>query len=148
MYLVDGNNLIGHTKGISLKSGNCRQQLIDRLIPFLDRKRRRALVFFDGAGEGLRKSHRIQIEFSGRKLSADEQIRRKVAQSTAPKNLCVVSSDNWVYGYGRSCGSKALRCHEFNRLLHDLGDTESDSNDGVPPEDMKGWLRYFGEEDD
>ena len=148
MYLVDGNNLIGHTKGLSLEDRQCRQQLIDRLIPFLDRKRQRALVFFDGAGEGLRKSHRIQIEFSGRNLTADEQIRRKVARSTAPRNLCVVSSDNGVYGYARSCGSRALRCHEFNRLLACIEVDPVDSEAGVPPEEIKAWLRYFGEEDD
>ncbi len=147
MYLIDGNNLIGHTRDLSLRDRNCRQHLIDRLIPFFNQKRKEALVFFDGASEPLRKSRRIQIQFSGPNRIADDLIRRRVEQEGAPRSLCVVSSDNSVYGYARSCGCRALRCHEFNRLATRLEDDPIGSEEGVPSEPKEGWLRYFGEED-
>jgi predicted RNA-binding protein with PIN domain len=147
MYLIDGNNLIGHTKSISYRDPQARQILLDRLSEFLNRKRRKATVVFDGASEPLRKSRCIQLLFAERGSSADEVIRRRVEQSTSTKSLCVVSSDNAVYGYARTCGADALRCHEFNRLLYAKAEPEAEKQD-LPANDLKHWLRYFGEEED
>jgi hypothetical protein len=54
-----------------------------------------------------------------------------------------------VYGYARSCGVDALKCHEFNRLLSEelLAAVEPEKRD-VPVENIKHWMRYFGEEDE
>jgi hypothetical protein len=35
MYLIDGNNLIGHTKSISYKDPQARQQVLDRMCQVL-----------------------------------------------------------------------------------------------------------------
>ena len=141
-YLIDGNNLIGHTEGLSLTSPNCRQQLIDRLLPFCNTKRKRALVFFDGARTPLSKGVRIEIRFSGPNRTADDLIRREVERSPTPKDLCVVSSDGAVYSYARGCGSQALRCHEFNRRLNDVANAPTDSGKPLNP-DTEYWLKQF-----
>ena len=149
MYLIDGNNLIGHTKSISYKDPQARQQVLDRIAKFLESRHRKATVIFDGTAASLRKTRWMQLVFSGPGQTADDLIRRQVEAARSRKGLCVVSSDNGVYGYARSCGVEALKCHEFNRLLNEelVAGAEPEKRD-VPVESIKHWMRYFGEEDD
>jgi predicted RNA-binding protein with PIN domain len=149
MYLIDGNNLIGHTKSISYKDPHARQQLLDRIARFLESRHRKATVIFDGTAKPLRKTRWMQLVFSGPGQTADDLIRRQVEVAGSRKGLCVVSSDNGVYGYARSCGVEALKCHEFNRLLIEelVAGAEPEKGD-VPVESIKHWMRYFGEDDE
>ena len=147
MYLIDGNNLIGHSKEISYHDPQARQKLLERLIPFLSGRDNKAIIFFDGGSQSLRKSRNIEIVFSGPRVSADEKIRQFVAASPSPKSLCVVTSDNSVYGYCRSCGARAMKCHEFNRLLRESQRIQgSKEKREAQIEDLRQWLRYFGED--
>lgn len=149
MYLIDGNNLIGHSKEISYHDPQARQKLLERVIPFLGDRGSKAIIFFDGGSQALRKSGNIEIVFSGPKSSADEKIRQFVEASSLPKSLCVVTSDNAVYGYCRSCGARAMKCHEFNRLLRESQRTQDPKeNRETPMDDLQQWLRYFGEDEE
>lgn len=149
MYLIDGNNLIGHTKSISYKDPKARQQVLDRISKFLESRQRNATVVFDGTAEPLRKTRWMRLVFSGPGRAADELIRHQVEVARSRKGLCVVSSDNAVYGYARSCGVDALKCHEFNRLLNEelVARVEPEKRD-LPTDNIQQWLRYFGEEDE
>ncbi len=149
MYLIDGNNLIGHSKEISYHDPQARQKLLERIIPFLGDRGSKAIIFFDGGSQSLRKSRNIEIVFSGPKSSADEKIRQFVEASSSPKSLSVVTSDNSVYGYCRSCGARAMKCHEFNRLLRERERTQnSKENRETQIDDLQQWLRYFGEDEE
>ena len=148
MYLIDGNNLIGHTKSIpSQESAGARQLLLNHVSGFLEVTRRKAIVVFDGKSEPLRKTSRVQLVFSGPRTSADEVIRRQVESSKTRKDLCVISSDNAVYGYARSCGVRALKCLEFNRLIQEAAGGKIDEKRDFSVDNVKDWLRYFGEEE-
>jgi predicted RNA-binding protein with PIN domain len=148
MYLIDGNNLIGHTKFISYQDSHARQQVLDRIAGFLESKHRNATVVFDGTAQPLRKTRWMRVVFSGPGRTADDLIRRQVETERSRKGLCVVSSDNGVHGYARSCGVEALKCHEFNRLLNEeLAAVEPEKRD-LPVENVQQWMRYFGEEDE
>jgi predicted RNA-binding protein with PIN domain len=148
MYLIDGNNLIGHSKDISYHDQQARQKLLDRVLPFLEQRNTRAVIVFDGGAQPLRKSRRIQLVFSGPKSSADERIRQMVEASPSPRNLCVVTSDNAVYGYSRSCGARAMKCHEFNRLLKETScSQENEESREFSIENLRQWMRHFGEEE-
>ena len=149
MYLIDGNNLIGHTKSISYKDPQARQQVLDRIAGFLESRQRKATVFFDGPAQSLRTTRWIRLAFSGAGRTADDLIRHQVEVVRSRKGLCVVSSDNGVYGYARSCGVDALKCHEFNRLLNEKsGGSGAAEQRDLPVENIKDWMRYFGEEDE
>ena len=149
MYLIDGNNLIGHTKSISYKDPQARQQVLDRISKFLESRRRNATVVFDGAAQPLRKTRWMRLVFSGPSGTADDLIRKQVETARSRRGVCVVSSDNGVYGYARSCGVEALKCHEFNRLLKEDRETGADPEKrDVPVENIEHWMRYFGEEDE
>jgi predicted RNA-binding protein with PIN domain len=149
MYLIDGNNLIGHSKEISYHDPQARQKLLERVIPFLGDRGNKAIIFFDGGSQSLRKSRNIEIVFSGPKSSADEKIRQFVEASSLPKSLCVVTSDNSVYGYCRSCGARAMKCHEFNRLLRENQRAQyPQEKRETQIDDLRQWLRYFGEDEE
>ena len=75
MYLIDANNLIGHTKSISYKDPQARQQVLDRIAKFLESRHRKATVIFDGTAEPLRKTRWMQLVFSGPGRTADDLIR-------------------------------------------------------------------------
>jgi predicted RNA-binding protein with PIN domain len=148
VYLIDGNNLIGHTRDISYHDPQARQKLLDRLMPYLEGKQRKAVVVFDGPPQALQKNRWLQLVFAGHRVKADDRIRQMVEKVRNPKELCVVSSDNSVYSYARNCGSPALKCHEFNRLLQQAPPREEkQENRDLPVGDLKHWLRYFGEEE-
>ena len=147
MYLIDGNNLIGHTKSLQHHaSAGARQLLLDRVTVFLEATRRKAIVVFDGTNEPLRKTARVQLIFAGARSSADDVIRQRVESSKSPKDLCVISSDNGVYGYAKTCGVRALKCHEFNRLIQEASGKIEEERD-LSVGNTKEWLRYFGEEE-
>ena len=146
MYLIDGNNLIGHSRHLSLKDQNCRQNLIDFLIPLLNCKKRQTIVYFDGPEELLQKTKYIEIRFSGSE-TADQQIRKTIELAISPNNLCVVSSDNGVYNHAKSCGVRALKCHEFNLFLSKIREDPEPLEVVMSEEDIRDWSNYFGIED-
>ena len=145
MYLIDGNNLIGHSRKLSLEDLNCRQNLIDILTPFLSWKKRQTIVFFDGREELLQKTKYIEIRFSGSK-TADELIRETIERSSSPKNICVVSSDNEVYNHAKRYGVGVLKCYEFNRFLNEIRDEPEPLEVTMSEEDIRYWSDYFGTE--
>ncbi len=148
MYLIDGNNLIGHTKSVaSQPSVNARQFLVDYVSAFLESTHRKAIVVFDGRSAPLRKTSRVQLLFSGPQSNADDVIRRRVESSKDRKDLCVISSDNAVYGYAKTCGVKALKCHEFNRMIREAAGAKVEEDRDLSIGNTKEWLRYFGEEE-
>jgi predicted RNA-binding protein with PIN domain len=148
MYLIDGNNLIGHTKAITSRpSAYARQLLVEYVSGFLESTHRKAIIVFDGSSAPLRKTSRVQLLFAGPNSSADELIRRRVESSENRRELCVISSDNAVYGYARTCGVKALKCHEFNRLIREAGGRKIEEDRDLSISNTKEWLRYFGEEE-
>jgi predicted RNA-binding protein with PIN domain len=147
MYLIDGNNLIGHTRGLSFRDPQARQRLLDRIIPFLNARRHHATVVFDGPPTPLRKAACLKLIFSGSKASADDKIRHILENSRLPRDLYVVSSDNAVYSYSKTCGAQAMKCHEFNRLVNHVAlenSTREDRDQRI--DDLKSWMRYFGED--
>jgi rRNA-processing protein FCF1 len=83
----------------------------------------------------------------GCRVDLDEVIRRRVESSKNRKDLCVISSDNAVYGYARTCGVKALKCHEFNQLIREATGGKIEENRDLSVDNTKEWLRYFGEEE-
>ena len=148
MYLIDGNNLIGHTKSIARQSsGNARQFVVDYISSFLESTHRKAIVVFDGRSAPLRKTTRVQLVFSGAQSSADDVIRRRVESSKDRMDLCVISSDNAVYGYAKSCGVRALKCHEFNQMIRKAAHGKVQEDRDFSIGNTKEWLRYFGEEE-
>lgn len=160
-YLVDGNNLIGHSRDLSLADGDCRGQAIRVMGEFCRRVGGRATVFFDGGpdthvGEGGVFLGPVRALLAGKGIEADTRILELIERASNSSSCTVVSSDRKIYGRARSAGFAALRIHEFNALLGDArrrssagdelrAEMQQKSRD-LSPEEVEEWLDIFGKD--
>ena len=148
-YLVDGNNL-AHALGLANGGLADRESCARTVAAFCRSQGARATIVFDGrAPEGSRAStgtHRVTILFAeGR--SADDLILRLVAESKAPRDFTVVTSDKSLGDKARHRGATVERAHEFSKRLDRTprpaaGRPEKPSARETPDE-IAAWLAVF-----
>lgn len=159
-YIIDGNNLIGHTPDLSLGDEDCRGDALTRVAAFCRGSRSRATIFFDGGpdahvGENGVSLGRVRALLAGKGVEADERILRMIDEA-AGRRFTVVSSDRRIYGRARSAGVEALRVHEFNALVGSVDRRRRGAEDRrselelksrrLKDGEVKEWLEIFGEE--
>ena len=130
-YIIDGHNLIGQTRGLSLSDLEDEQALIDLLVPFLRAKKSRAMVFFDRAAvgqSGQRNFGLVKAIFVPSGTTADSAIAAYIRQLGATaRNHTLVSSDRMVQAAGRSHHVTVLTSQEFAEKIEDFYNTEPQS---------------------
>jgi predicted RNA-binding protein with PIN domain len=156
-YLIDGYNVIGQggRHGLSLKSEDKEQRLLDLLARWRDRKgvREGILVVFDGSWASLARgrttySHRgIAVEYAvGR--SADDAITAKVARAARARDLTVVSADHAVQREAKRHGARVLESAEFlDQVFRVLAPAEGEKPQSPPAAEVDEWLRIFSDPD-
>jgi len=159
-YLIDGNNLIGHSPDFSLEHPDCRGHVLGKMADFCRRSGSRATVWFDGGpdrrvGEGGVSLGSVRGLLAGKGVEADTRIIHAI-EGASGTVFTVVSSDRKIYGRARSAGLPALRIHEFNAILdaernsRDAGaehQAEMEAKRRVPSaEEVDRWLEIFGED--
>lgn len=141
-YLIDGNNL--------MMRGQTRRDLLEELAQFARLKKVRVSVAFDGAPEsGFPDGSSFQgvkIFYHERGSNADTRIKRLVEASKERQTLFVITSDRALADYVRRSGAKVINCREFRQRMENLPPqkTERTAREGVKPEEVSDWLRYFG----
>jgi predicted RNA-binding protein with PIN domain len=144
-YLIDGNNL--------MMRGQTRRDLLEELAQFARLKKVRVSVAFDGAPEQNfpdgSSFQGVKIYYHERGSNADARIKRLVESSKERQTLFVVTSDRALADYVRRCGAKVINCRDFRQRMANLPPQKMDKNaaDGVKPEEVDEWLRYFGVKD-
>jgi predicted RNA-binding protein with PIN domain len=117
-YIIDGYNVVNHP---SFNRSNNIQQVREKLVGLIKEKRlcgsprNKVTVVFDGYPGGQNSTDfapGINIIFSG-DISADEKIKRLVENSDNPKNIIVVSDDNEIKSFVKSCGSRGEAAEDF-----------------------------------
>jgi predicted RNA-binding protein with PIN domain len=149
-YLIDGNNVIGQTPGWHRDKRGARFRLLEQLAQFQRIKKAAITVVFDGAPESNfpdGSSYKgIKIFYADKNSDADSRIKKIVESQKNARSLTIVTSDNRLIGYVRSCSAAVLRSGEFRKEMEaalaaasvEEGSSEPDSGD------IKGWMRYFG----
>jgi len=160
-YLIDGNNLIGHSRDLSLADGDCRGQAISLVAAFCRQTGGRATIFFDGGpdthvGEGGVSLGPVRAMLAGKGIEADTRILQLVEGAGGATVYTVVSSDRKIYGRARTAGLEALRIHEFIALLEDAvrrfaaGEERraelKQKSRNLSREELEEWLDIFGED--
>jgi predicted RNA-binding protein with PIN domain len=151
-YLVDGNNVMAQRVGWHRDKRAARRRLLDELARFAQLKRASVIVVFDGAPEehfADGSSYKgVRLFYAERGSNADERIKRLVEETRERRTLWVVTSDRALAEYIRHCGALHLRSGEFRQRLETLAATnagqESASEPRVADEELPGWMRYFG----
>ncbi len=148
-YLVDGNNLIGLTAGLSLRDARSRQLLVQRLCAYQRRKGGKYTVYFDGEPETgpLRQDldlKDVSVRFSGRGVSADDLIQRALSRAAHPREYTVVSSDRELAQACKHLGARHISCADFNREIRKLEVKPRERWESPPTAaEVEEWLRIF-----
>ena len=159
-YLIDGSNLIGHSRDLDLSDTDCRGQAMSKVADFCRQSGARATLFFDGGPDTHVGQRGVSLGavrglLAGKGVEADTRIMSMIERA-AGSLFTVVSSDRQIYGRARTAGLPALRIHEFNAQL----DTERQRTEAgrdrqaeleqksrsLGNDELAEWLEIFGED--
>lgn len=153
-YIVDGNNVMGQTPGWHRDKAKARRRLLEQLADFAKAKKARLTVVFDGAPDQIAPEgsafRGVKVLYADRGSDADTRIERLVESSPNKRGLTVVTSDRRLALAVRSSGATVIRSGEFRKLMEQVLASSSQADDGeqVEVDDVNGWLRYFGADED
>ncbi len=120
-YLVDGHNLLAQIPGLSLRSPEDRQRLLQALAGFSRARRCRVTVVFDGDPlPGWREELHlggVRVVHSGTGRTADTALLDLIRSSRTPADLILVTSDRSLQDRGRHLGAKGMRGHVFRKMM-------------------------------
>ncbi len=151
-FLVDGNNLIGLTRGLKLRDDKSQLSIVQRICAYQRRKGGRYTVFFDGESQGGRalrdsKLGGVTIRFSGHGVSADESIKRLLRRAAHPREYTVISSDRQLAIECQHLGSHLMNCTDFNREMEHLRSEPLQRWEKTPSAaEVEEWLKIFGDQ--
>jgi len=151
-YLLDGNNLLAQTPGLSMNEPSDRRRFVSTLAAFTRSRRCKLTVFFDGEPlDGWAPTTHlggVTVRHSGRGVSADDAILETIRRSAAPADIVLVTSDRALYERGRHLGARGQLGHAFRRALR----SEAAARDGggekperPEPGEVEAYLELFGE---
>lgn len=151
-YIVDGNNLLAQTPGLSMNGASDRRRFVSVLAAFTRSRRCKLTVFFDGEPlEGWGATTHlggVTVRHSGRGISADDAILETIRRSASPSDITLVTSDRALYERGRHLGARGQLGHAFRRALQ--ADAAADAAGAEKPErpepgEVEAYLELFGE---
>ena len=119
--LIDGHNLIGQLKDLSLTDPDDEAKLVQRLRVYRNVANRPITVIFD-SGATYCPPHNlsgggVEAIFASVNSSADRHIISRIKHSANPCSLLVVSSDHEIQAVARSRGAGVLTSQEFARKM-------------------------------
>lgn len=151
--IIDGHNLLWAVQGIEddpsiTDIGLCR--VLDRYFGLV---RQNAEIIFDGTGPfnkaeftGIRN---LQVSFSGRTSDCDTVIEQRILDSTAPKNLIIVSTDRRLRDAADNARAVSLRVEDFwddvkKQLARQRPDKEPSAKQyGLTEGETELWMKIF-----
>ena len=138
-YFLDGNNLLGGSRGGEERRGALIREVCERLR----RTRAKVALFFDGPDTGTAATlGNLTVRFSGRR-SADDEILAAIARSRAPSEVVVVTGDRDLGRRSRDAGALTLAPAAF---WERFGAQAREPSEGGATSDVEEWMRYFEDE--
>jgi predicted RNA-binding protein with PIN domain len=148
--VVDGHNLIGKMRSISLADPEDEAKLVSILARHLLSTGQKAIVVFDKGAEGdlapRLKGPNLEVIFAPAAGSADAIIIDLIRSDPNPKGLTIVSSDNEIRRCGRSRRTRLISAEDFAKRIESGSKRSHKSrrrNYGPADVDVDEWLDYF-----
>jgi len=149
-YLVDGNNLCGAARDMSLGLPRDEADMVRLLDRFAQARQSEILVVFDGpSGSGRATGQagrvgRVKVRYAGSGRQADDLIVEMISGWNNPAEITLVTSDNELRRRARSAGARIMGCTAFAAKLTSTG-TSSDAAEDHKPlvGDIDEWEEYF-----
>jgi len=150
-YLIDGNNLIGHTSNYRLNDIRSKYGLILKLIRFQKIKKSKITIVFDGTPDiSLDRLNYNPKKFSiifSESVSADTKIKEILSTKKYLRDIYVVSSDRELIDFVKNKGAKVIKCSDFNKLIRKtFKETKKENSKQeikLTPLEVKHWSEVF-----
>lgn len=152
--IIDGYNVlhaIPALKKTLLQDAHTAREMFIHAVSRMSHTRKfRCTIVFDGAepsGTAKQTSHApVHVVYSFPE-TADARIRRMIEQSKQRTQLVIVSSDRGITDLARVCSCQVHTAQHFANLLSSEDDVVTEKSDvTLSPQQVKEWLRIFGEE--
>jgi hypothetical protein len=155
--IIDGHNLLWAVQGIEddpsiTDIGLCR--VLDRYFGLVSQN---AEIIFDGTGPlnqtEFTAIRNLMVSFSGRASDCDTIIEQRILDSTAPKNLTIVSTDRRLRDAADDARAASVRVEDFwedvkKHLSKQRPDKEPPGKRyGLTPGETELWMKIFHLED-
>jgi predicted RNA-binding protein with PIN domain len=148
-YLIDGHNVIGQTRGLSLADPDDEAKLAALVRRFCARHRRRAVLIFDGGlpgGVSSMSNADVTVVFaSDRHTTADDLLLNRIRDERNPAGSTVVTSDQKVARAARRRRIPVLASAEFGRMLLKVGRAKAadEKEQGLGQAQVEEWEALF-----
>lgn len=154
-YLIDGHNVIGQMPDIALDDPNDEAMLVQKLIAFNARTRKKVIVVFDhGVPGGVSRmsTKQVQVVFAPQRSSADLVMIERIGKAPDKAQWTVVTSDRRVVEAARRNRMTTMPSDEFAALLLSpapkAAPVEPDPGEAadvrLSDDEVDEWLRQFG----
>lgn len=155
MLIIDGNNLLHAIYNTAGDSGAISDVgLCKAVASFLGLKSEKGEIIFDGTGPpdktGFDNIGNLEVSFAGPGTDTDTVIEDKIAASTAPKSLTIVSSDRRLRKAARARKAVSIKSEVFwadlqKQLSRKRAVREpAAKRQGISESETKQWLEFFG----
>jgi len=156
--IIDGYNLLRWVQSIDPAYACLEEAGLCRMVSqYLGRTRNRAQFIFDGVGppdkRELANIAHMEVFFSGPDREADDVIEDRIAESSAPKGLVVVSSDRRIRAAAQRRKATAVKVDIFWFSLIEQLDRKpptpepKEKRHGISEFETDQWLDEFGLDD-
>jgi uncharacterized protein len=154
-YLIDGHNLIPKISGLSLQTVDDEEQLINLLLEFCRRCRKKSEVYFDNNPSGQPHSQNLELglviaRFVRQGQTADDAIRARLARlGKNARNWTVVSSDLVIQASARAAHAHFVSSEFFAQQIEQAliaapPNLEKQPDASLTNQEINDWLDIFG----
>lgn len=113
--LIDGHNLIGQMRDLSLSDPDDEGKLVARLQRYAAASRKRITVIFDPGADSApsrwretRQHGDVRVVFAHAGEKADDVIRARIGEERDKQGLILVTSDAAIVAFARACGLRNI----------------------------------------
>lgn len=150
MILVDGHNLIGRSRRLSLDEEEAsREELLRRIGAVKAHKGEAVVVIFDGnrpGGNRGEKSGSVAVFYTPSGLSADEEIIKRLDAAKVPHSVTVVTSDLGLAARAKARGAQICPSERFwETLSRPKSSAPKKEKPDPSAKDAAHWLELFQE---
>jgi uncharacterized protein len=156
VLIIDGYNLLHSVQSLLDQPTDFTDiQLCRMLNEYIYRTKKKGSIIFDGIGPRNKDTFNnlinMDVVFSGTSREADDIIEKLILESSAPKNLMVVSNDRRIIKAAEKRKATAVDCVEFwTEVIKQLEKKKKTSAEpqakfvGISEAETEYWLREFG----
>ena len=154
--IIDAYNLIHRCsdlrKLVKQNLEESREQLLHNLIVFKKNKKIKITIVFDGDMAG--RPHYVNqsgmnIHYSVPPKKADDVIKDILQKQKNHRSITVVSSDNEITGFAKTCKANTMRSEEFytKYLIFEDKYDSLENEQKMSKTELAQWLEIFGQSD-